>query len=112
MDIYKYINIFVCYHFIYWLFILQQWSLCYGNRTGGRTSYYDYYYDEPYSVTIRAGDTRVLFSIRIFDDSRIENNETFHLFIDKTSLPLDVTAGSANDTTIIIVDDDCECLYN
>ena len=70
---------------------------------------YDYYHG-PYYVTIPAGDTRTSFRIPIYDDSKVERNEHFHLFINGATLPQNAITSNLDRATVTIVDDDCK--YN
>ena len=69
--------------------------------TGG-----DDYNVGPYSVIIPAGETSGSFEISIIDDQMLENNESFDLNIDINTLPDDVTLGSPDSATMIIINDD------
>ena len=64
----------------------------------------------PYYVTIPAGWTSVPVYIRIFDDSRREKNEIFHIYIYANSLPYNINSGVIDHATVTIMDDDCEWL--
>ena len=44
----------------------------------------------------------------IMDDKLLEINETFKLWISSNSLPNNVIVTSPNETTVIIIDDDCK----
>ena len=68
---------------------------------------YDYSYG-PYYVTVPAGWTSVPFYIRIFDDSRRENSETFHIYIHANSLPYNIYSGVTDHAKVTIMDDDGE----
>ena len=59
-----------------------------------------------YSVTFTAGMTTASLSVPIKDDNIFEDNESFRLLIDLTSLPNDVTVGSPRSTVVVILDDD------
>ena len=69
----------------------------------------------PYSVTIPAGVTSASFSIQIIDDNIPENDETFVIAINSSSLPNGVTianpaqaaqADSSGQASVGILDDD------
>jgi len=61
----------------------------------------------PYTVTVPAGQTSVLFNVFIIDDSILEKNEMFSLNIDTVSLPKRVIVDIPHETTVItIVDND------
>ena len=53
----------------------------------------------------------VTFDIPIIDDNILEENETFRVTINPDSLPLGLTLGSINETTVTIVDDECKFSY-
>ena len=66
----------------------------------------------PYTVTFTAGETRAQLNIPLIADDLQETNETFRLII-STMLPTDVTRSRTNgQSTVTIVDDDCECQHN
>ena len=62
-----------------------------------------------YTVIFFAGMTTALLNISIIDDDILENDEIFYLTIYQDSLPTNVSTGSSDQTTVIIVDDDREC---
>ena len=64
------------------------------------------YTSGPYTVTFPAGSTTATFDVPINDDNILEGNEDFILNIDGASLPTGVTAGSPDEATVTIVDDD------
>ena len=64
------------------------------------------YTSGPYTVTFPAGQTTATFDVPINDDNILEGNEDFILNIDGTSLPNGVTAGSPDEATVTIVDND------
>ena len=76
-------------------------------HVGGSYSMYDYSYG-PYYVTVPAGWTSVPFYIRIFDDSRREKNEVFHIYIHANSLPYNIYSGVVDHATVTIMDDEGE----
>ena len=53
-----------------------------------------------------AGLTTVPFDVRVIDDSISENNESFDIIIDQSSLPNRVSVGNPDQVTVTIVDDD------
>ena len=59
-----------------------------------------------YMVNFNAGVTRVSFNVSILDNNILENDETFILTIEHSSLPNNVDVGTPNETKITIVDDD------
>ena len=72
----------------------------------GRTNDYN---PEPRDVEIPAGKTRVTFNVSVNNDDTFEGNENFTLTVN-VSLPTGIMVGEPELTTVIIVDDDCECL--
>ena len=52
------------------------------------------------------------FDVSITTDDLLEGGEIFHLVIDSSSLPDAVTTGDQETTTVLILDDDRECLHN
>ena len=66
------------------------------------------YTSGPYTVTFPAGTTLVTFDIRVNDDNILENNESFILTINSSSLPDGVTHGNPDKATVTIVNDDCK----
>jgi len=69
----------------------------------------DYLY-RVYSVTFSANMTMQLLDITICDDDVLEEEETFSLTIVSNSNPNNVTNGSPDSVTIIIMDNDRKCL--
>lgn len=55
--------------------------------------------------------TRSSISIPIFNDEFIEENETFNLTINPSSLSSGVTIGDPSQATVTILDDDSEYLH-
>jgi len=70
--------------------------------TGGGVDYNS----EPYNVTFLAGMTHASFNVAIINDIVSEDNETFDLIIELSSLPSNVTAINPEQATVTIVDDD------
>ena len=64
------------------------------------------YTSGPYSVTFPAGITNVTFNIQIINDNMVENNETFTLAIDSSSLPTGIMVDSPRQATVTIINDD------
>ena len=64
------------------------------------------YSSGPYNITFSIGQTHASFHITIHNDSILENNETFTLNINVSSLPSNVMVGDPGETTVTIVDDD------
>ena len=71
----------------------------------------------PYSVTIPAGEMNASFSISIIDDDIPENDETFVIAINSSSLPNGVMianpaqaaqADSSGQASVKILNDDCK----
>ena len=53
--------------------------------------------------------TSTTFTILVFDDNMVEDDETFHLAIDRSSLSSKVTTEAAfNYSTVNIESDDCK----
>ena len=52
--------------------------------------------------------TRASINVAIIDDNLVEGNESFTLSIASSSLPNNVTVGNLSQTTVTIVDNDCE----
>ena len=84
----------------------QHYHKRYGNSNNLTGDDYD---SGPYNVTFSAMETRILFNISIIDDDESEDNETFNLIIDESSLSKGVTVGMTSQATVTIVNDDCEC---
>ena len=60
-----------------------------------------------YTVTIPAGNvTNASFEVQINNDNILEQNETFGLAINLSSLPDCITHAGLHQTTVTIVDDD------
>ena len=56
--------------------------------------------------------TNIAFNATIIsDDNVLEEDETFYLTIDSSSLPNDITTGSPLQVTVTIMDDDCKQFY-
>ena len=65
----------------------------------------------PYNVTFIAGMTVVPLSIPILDDNIVEGDESFTLVFDSSVLPGNIFPDDENNqSTVVIVDDDCECV--
>ena len=62
----------------------------------------------PFDITFPAGETLAVFNVSINDDNIVEDNENFTLSLDPPSLPNGVTVINPNQTTVNIIDDDCE----
>ena len=60
----------------------------------------------PYAVTFPALVTSVPFKVSLNDDDILEENETFILTINQSSLPSGVTVSNPSITTVSIVDND------
>lgn len=68
---------------------------------------------EPSQLTLNFGpdDTRLNVTVTIFDDDRVESDETFNLAISIPPNPIsDYSPGSIPQTTISIIDDECKLL--
>ena len=64
------------------------------------------YNSGPYVVQFNVGVTRVPFSVTLKDDSSKEDNETFTLCINSSSLPNSINIGDHIQTTVTILNDD------
>ena len=60
----------------------------------------------PYEIKFPAGHTTVGFNISISDDDLLEDNETFNLTINPSSLPSEVSTSNPAQVTITVVDDE------
>ena len=58
-----------------------------------------------YSSTIPAGETIALFDVQITDDDLIESDEFLQFMILQDLLPDDVSTGTQNTATLIVIDD-------
>ena len=66
----------------------------------------DDYVSRPFSATILAGETSVVFNLSINDDNIYEEDEIFTLTIDSSSLPIGVSVQRDCLLMVTIVDDD------
>ena len=64
------------------------------------------YASGPYSVTISGGETYGALNIPIVDDGDFEEDETFMLTINSSSLPAGFISGDPYQATVTILDDD------
>ena len=48
------------------------------------------------------------FDVSLISDDAFEHNETFHLSINSSSLPLNVSTTAPDQATVIIINDDCK----
>ena len=64
------------------------------------------YTSGPYTVTFPAGQTTATFNISTNDDDILEEDQSFTLTINETSLPDNVTHGIFGEVTVTIVNDD------
>jgi len=55
--------------------------------------------------------TSVSFDIPIATDNILEGKENFTLMIAPNSLPSNVTRGNLAQITVVVIDDDCKCIY-
>ena len=62
-----------------------------------------------YTVTFPAGVNSSQLNTLITDDNILEDDETFNLTINQSSLPDGVVVGDPSQVTVTIVDDDGEC---
>ena len=65
----------------------------------------------PYTAVFTAGETRTSFSVTIHSDDLVEGNENFTLSINASLLPSNVIVRDPHQTTVTIVDNDCEFVY-
>ena len=75
------------------------------NITGGDVESADYH-SGLYDITFSVGDTRFLLNVTIVNDNILENNETFNLTINSSSLPGNVEVGKPGQAAVTIRDDD------
>lgn len=68
------------------------------------------YASGPYNVTFIAGDMIAAFDVPVNNDHVFEGNENFTLFIDRSSLFINVTVIDPMEATVTIIDDDSEYL--
>ena len=64
------------------------------------------YNSGPYNVQFDVGVTRISFNITLKDDSTKEDNETFTLSINSSSLLSSIIIGDDSQTTVTIRNDD------
>ena len=64
----------------------------------------------PYMVTFPVNHTCVPLNIKITDNDEMENNKTFVLIINSSSLPRHVDVGNPYQTNVTILDDDGNCV--
>ena len=64
------------------------------------------YNSGPYNVQFDVGVTEVSFNITLKDDSAKEDDESFTLSINSSSLPSSIIIGDHNQTTVTIRNDD------
>ena len=62
----------------------------------------------PYPITFPARTTIVYLDIPIINDNIVEDDESFILTINSSSLPIDIFIGNGNETTVTIANDDCK----
>ena len=67
------------------------------------------YNSGPYTVHFNVGMTNGSFIVMINDDNVLENDETFTLNINPSSLPSGVTVGTPSQATMTILANDGEC---
>ena len=75
------------------------------NITGGDVESADYH-SGPHNITFPVGEARVQLNVTIVNDNILENNETFNLTINSSSLPNNVKVGNPGQAIVIIRDDD------
>ena len=64
----------------------------------------DYDYPGPYNITIPAGQTRLVFTISIINDSENEGIENFTVVIFSVDLDPDVSIGNITTAVVSIID--------
>ena len=64
----------------------------------------------PYSVNFYPNQTHALLNIEIFNNSVLEDNKMFNLTINSFSLPFNINASNPDWATVIIEDDDGNCV--
>ena len=64
------------------------------------------YTSGPYNIIFHAGDVLAEFNISISDDNIKQNNKSFILIIDPSSLPNYVSVGEPGNATVIVMDND------
>lgn len=64
------------------------------------------YHSGPYTITFPVNWTQFLLNVTTVNDSTLENNETFTLTINSSSLPINVKPGRFMQATVTIEDDD------
>ena len=69
------------------------------------------YNSGPYVVHFNTGVTSVTITVLLNDDNILENNETFNLRVDPSSLPVSVTVSNSNTATVTILDNDGKHKY-
>ena len=74
------------------------------------TSFLADYNPWSYDITMYANQTNVTFNISITTNNLLEGDKMFQLTIDSSSLPDAVTTGGQKSTTVLILDDDRECM--
>ena len=86
-------------------FLPTMYNIATFNITGGDGESADYH-SGPYDITFPMGETRFLLNVTIVNDNILENNETFNLTINPSSLPGNIKVGNPGQATVIIRDDD------
>lgn len=66
------------------------------------------YNSGPYYPMFRKGTRRTSFAVGIINDNRAENDETFNLIINSTSLPFGIVRDDPYSATVTILDDECK----
>ena len=80
------------------------------NITGGDGESVDYHAG-PYDIKFPVEVTRFPLNVTIVNDNILENNETFNVTINSSSLPSNVRVGDPGQATVIIRDDDGMLLH-
>ena len=66
------------------------------------------YNSGPYYPMFRKGNRRTSFAVGIINDNMAENDETFNLIINSTSLPFGIVRDDPYTATVTILDDECK----
>ena len=61
-----------------------------------------------FNVVFPAGENVTVLNIPINDNNVVEGNKTTSFYIDQSSLPSGITIDDHNQTTVTMIDDDCE----
>ena len=70
------------------------------------------YNSGPYTVQFNAGVAKRSFNVMINNDNILENDETFNLNINTSSLPSGVSVGTTDQATVTILANDGELIVS